>query len=281
MTTQPAPAPHTAVAAATDGVPSRWQRFLALSGVAFAVPFLIGWFASAGVTPHYTASDQEWTNWAHDSKWHGRISGFAMLVAAFFFLHYLGVIRSVLGKAESAVSGSAQLARVVFAGALTGIAGMSMALVVMEAASSEGGNANPVVSRAVTAGAAGPYLIAAMGFAAFLMAGGVLTLRPESSQDGRGSWRSWARSLSSLRSWQSSTGRPTAALRLRVLSRRRGAGDVDDRDECRHLPRSGGERPRRGRLATDPCGGREHRGDRCSARRSLRLPQSLPQASLR
>jgi hypothetical protein len=58
--------------------------------LAFAVPFLIGWFASAGVTPHYSASDQDWTNWAHDSKWNGRISGFAMLVAAFLFLHYLG-----------------------------------------------------------------------------------------------------------------------------------------------------------------------------------------------
>ena len=52
-----------------------------------------------------------------------------------------------------------------------------MALVTMAAASSEGANANPVVSRAVTAGAAGPFLIAAMGFAAFLMAAGVLTVR--------------------------------------------------------------------------------------------------------
>jgi hypothetical protein len=52
-----------------------------------------------------------------------------------------------------------------------------MALVIMEAASSEGADADPVVTRAVTAGAAGPYLIAAMGFAAFLLAGGVLTLR--------------------------------------------------------------------------------------------------------
>ncbi len=52
-----------------------------------------------------------------------------------------------------------------------------MALVTMAAASSEGANANPVVTRAVTAGAAGPYLVAAMGFAAFLMAAGVLTLR--------------------------------------------------------------------------------------------------------
>jgi hypothetical protein len=52
-----------------------------------------------------------------------------------------------------------------------------MALVMMAAASSEGANANPTVTRAVTAGAAGPYLIAAMGFAAFLLASGVLALR--------------------------------------------------------------------------------------------------------
>ena len=52
-----------------------------------------------------------------------------------------------------------------------------MALVIMAAASSEGANADPVVSRAVTTGAAGPFLVAAMGFAAFLIAAGVLTLR--------------------------------------------------------------------------------------------------------
>jgi succinate dehydrogenase/fumarate reductase cytochrome b subunit len=174
LTTQPV-VTHDAPAEANDG--SWWRRLLPLSGVAFAVPFLIGWFASAGVTPHYSASDEDWTKWAHDSKWNGRVSGFAMLVAAFLFLHYLGAIRSVLGRAESALRGSAQLARVAFAGAVIGVAGMSMALVMMAAASSEGGNADPVVTRAVTTGAAGPYLIAALGFAAFLMASGVLTLR--------------------------------------------------------------------------------------------------------
>lgn len=174
MTTQTAATRH----GPTDATGlSQARRLLALSGVAFAVPFLIGWFASAGVTPHYSASDQDWTDWAHDGKWNGRISGFAMLVAAFLFLHYVGTIRSVLGLAESSARGSAQLARVAFAGALTGIAGLAMALVMMEAASSEGANANPVVTRAVTAGAAGPYLLAAMGFATFLMAGGVLTLQ--------------------------------------------------------------------------------------------------------
>lgn len=86
-----------------------------------------------------------------------------MLLAAFIFLHFVSVIRGVLGSAESRTRGSAHLGRVAFAGALAGIAGMSMAMVTMAAASSEGTNANPVVSRAVTAAAAEPLLIAANG----------------------------------------------------------------------------------------------------------------------
>ena len=168
--------PHVADVA-TDALPRPGQRLVALSGIAFVPLFLIGWFASGGVTPHYTAGDQDWTNWAQDNKWNGRISAFAMLLAAFVFLYFMSVIRGVLGSAESRTRGSAQLRRVSFGGALIGIAGMSMALVTMAAASSEGADANPVVTRAVTAGAAGPFLIAAMGFAAFLMATGVLTLR--------------------------------------------------------------------------------------------------------
>jgi hypothetical protein len=73
-----------------------------------------------------------------------------MLLAGFIFLYLMATIRSVLGSAESPVRGSAQLARVAFAGALTGMAGMTMAFVTLAAASSEGADANPVVSRAVT-----------------------------------------------------------------------------------------------------------------------------------
>jgi len=100
-----------------------------------------------------------------------------MVLAAFIFLHFIAAIRSVLGSAESPVRGSAQLARVAYAGALTGIVAMTMAFVTLAAASSEGADANPVVSRAVTTASAGPFLVAAMGFAAVLMAAGVLTLR--------------------------------------------------------------------------------------------------------
>jgi hypothetical protein len=79
--------------------------------------------------------------------------------------------------AKAAARSSAQLARVAFAGALTGIAGMVTAIVMIAAATSEGVDADPVVSRAVTTASAGPFLVSAMGFAALLMAAGLLTLR--------------------------------------------------------------------------------------------------------
>jgi hypothetical protein len=160
-----------------DTLPASWQRLLALSGVVFAVLFLVGWFASGGDAPDYAAADQEWTAWADDNKWRSRIGAFAMLLGGFVFLHFLGTIRSVLGTAETTARGSAQLARVAFAGGLVGISGMTTAIVMVSAATSEGADVNPVVSRAVGTALAGPFLVSAMGFAALLMAAGVLTLR--------------------------------------------------------------------------------------------------------
>jgi hypothetical protein len=144
-----------------------------LSGVVFAVLFLIGWFASGGDAPDYGAADQDWTDWADDNQWKSRIGAFAMLLAGFVFLHFAATIRTVLGSAES----SAELARVSFAGAVTGMAGMTMAIVIIASATTEGADANPVVSRAVATASAGPFLLSAMGFAAFLLPAGLLTLR--------------------------------------------------------------------------------------------------------
>jgi hypothetical protein len=66
---------------------------------------------------------------------------------------------------------------VALADAVTGMAGMTMAIVMIAGANTEGANADPVVSRAVATASGGPFLLAAMGFAAFLMAAGALTLR--------------------------------------------------------------------------------------------------------
>ena len=160
-----------------DAVPATWQRVLALSGVAFAVLFVIGWFTNGGLTPHYNEPDQEWTNWARDNQWNGRISAFLMLLAAFVFLHFIGTIRTVLGMAESPSRGAEQLARVAFGGGLTGMAGFAMASITLAAASTNGADVDPVVSKAVATTAGGPFLVGAIGFAAFLAAAGLLTLR--------------------------------------------------------------------------------------------------------
>jgi hypothetical protein len=168
---------HLSEEQSANALPLSWQRLLALSGVLFAVLFLIGWFASGGDAPDYGASDHDWTAWADDNQWKSRIGAFAMLLAGFVFLHFVATLRGVLGAAETTSRGSAQLARVAFAGAVTGIAGMAIAIVMISAATAEGAEVNPVVSRAIASTSAGPFLVAAMGFAAFLVPAGLLTLR--------------------------------------------------------------------------------------------------------
>ena len=154
------------------------QRLLALSGVAFAVLLVFGWFLSGGNTPDYTATDQEWTDCADDNRSRSGIAAFLVLLAGFALLHFAATIRDVLGSAETTVPGAVQLARVAFAGAVVGAAAIATAIVMVAAATSEGADADPVVSRAVAGAAtAGPYLVAAMGFAALLGAAGLLTLR--------------------------------------------------------------------------------------------------------
>ena len=100
MTAQPEPALRASEPTG-QGVPLSWQRLLALSGVLFAVLLVIGWFASGGDAPDYGASDQAWVNWADDNQWKSRIGAFAMLLAGFVFLYFAGIMRSVLGSAES------------------------------------------------------------------------------------------------------------------------------------------------------------------------------------
>ena len=157
--------------------PTTTPRLLALSGVVFAVLFLIGWFASGALTPDYGAADEDWTKWADDNRWRSRISAFSMLLAGFVFLHFAATIRSALGTPESADRASPYLARVAFAGGVTGMAGMTMAMVMTAGATTEGADSDPVVSRAVMTASGGPFLLAAMGLAAFLAAAGLLTLR--------------------------------------------------------------------------------------------------------
>jgi hypothetical protein len=111
------------------------------------VLFVVGWFVSGSDMPDYSAADQKWTNWADDNELKSRVGALLILIAGFVFLHFAGMIRGVLGSAETRVRGSVQLARVAFAGALTGITGITMAVIMIARATAVGGSANPVVSK--------------------------------------------------------------------------------------------------------------------------------------
>src|SRR5829696_5177025 len=125
-------------------------RMLALSGIAFALLFVVGFLLSGGDTPDYSAPDQEWTKWAGDNESNNQISVILSLLAGVAFLLFAGIIRSVLGAAEATARRSfAPLARAAFAGGLVGIAGIVMAIVMIGAASFHGSDSNPAVSRAV------------------------------------------------------------------------------------------------------------------------------------
>ncbi|WP_458780555.1 hypothetical protein [Arthrobacter sp. D3-16] len=177
MTLEPAPGSRNPKARSTDALPRRWRQLLALSGFAFAVLLLLGWFLSGGNTPDYTATDEDWRTWAGEVGPRSGIGASLMLFGGVAFLLFVATIRRTLGSAEPAVRGSGTLGSAAFGGALVGIAGIGMALVNVASATSAGADADPVAIRAVATASAGAYLVAAMGFAAFLGAVGLSTLR--------------------------------------------------------------------------------------------------------
>lgn len=154
-----------------------WQRLVALSGVAFAVLLVVGFLLSGGDTPDYTAPNHEWIKWAADNESNNRASALLILIAGYEFLLFAGSIRSGLGLAERAARGFTRLAHMAFAGAIVGITGLITAVVMIGAASIQGGDTNALVARAVIEATAGPFLLSSVGFATLLITAGIVALR--------------------------------------------------------------------------------------------------------
>jgi hypothetical protein len=154
-----------------------WQRLAALSGVVFTVFLVLAWFLNGAETPEYLAPDQDWMTWADNTEMKGRLAAFFALLAGLTFLPFSTVVRGLFESDEDEGNGGARLAQIAYAGGLVGITSFAIATVSFSGASAEGAHADPVVSRAIATGAVGPFLVAPMGFAAFLGAGGLLALR--------------------------------------------------------------------------------------------------------
>lgn len=160
-----------------DALPASRRRLLALSGVAFAVLLCLAWFSNGAETPHYTAPNHDWTTWAKNTEMKGRFAAFFALLAGLVFLPFAATIRDMLATAEPQDHGAVRLSQVAYAGGLIGVTSFVIATVTFSGASAEGADANPAVSRAIATGDVGPFLVAPMGFTAFLAAGGLVALR--------------------------------------------------------------------------------------------------------
>lgn len=168
--------PHSTSARFADASTS-WQSVGALSGLAFTVFLAFAWFLNGAETPHYLAPDHDWTTWANNTEMKGRFAAFFALLAGLTFLPFSATVRALLEGAMGSDNRSMRLSQIAYAGGLIGIASFTIATVSFSGASAEGAHADPVVGRAIATGAVGPFLVAPMGFAAWLGAGALVALR--------------------------------------------------------------------------------------------------------
>ena len=149
----------------------------ALSGLAFAVSLALAWFLNGAETPHYLAPDHDWTTWANNTEMKGRFAAFFALLAGLTFLPFSATVRPCSTVRREMATARCASPRSPTPGASSAIASFTIATVSFSGASAEGAQANPVVSRAIATGAVGPFLVAPMGFAAWLGAGALVALR--------------------------------------------------------------------------------------------------------
>ena len=124
--------------------PTSWQRWAALSGIAFAVFLALAWFLNGAETPHYIAPDHDWTTWANNTEMKGRFAAFFALLAGLVFLPFAATIRGLLGTAEENGSRSTRLTQIAYAGGLIGITSFTIATVTFSGASAEGAKRIPM-----------------------------------------------------------------------------------------------------------------------------------------
>lgn len=129
--------PHAISARLTDSSTS-WFRAGALSGFAFTVFLALAWFLNGAETPHYLASNHDWTTWANNTEMKGRVAAFFALLAGLTFLPFAATVRALLGSGEADDEGSVRLAQIAYAGGLIGMTSFAIATVTFSGASAEG-----------------------------------------------------------------------------------------------------------------------------------------------
>lgn len=95
----------------------RYARYGAASGIVFLILVVVGYFVFSADAPDADAPIQEWAGWYSDNENQIKVGLTTVGVSLFFFIWFLGSVRSALASAEG---GGDRLASVAFGGGLIG-----------------------------------------------------------------------------------------------------------------------------------------------------------------
>ncbi len=109
----------------------RNARYGAATGIVFLILVVVGFSIFGSDAPSTNASGQEWTAWYADHQNRIQVGMTLVGVSVFFFLWFLGSLRSALAAAEG---GTGRLASVAFGGGMLGAAFFMVAVAAAETA---------------------------------------------------------------------------------------------------------------------------------------------------
>jgi hypothetical protein len=115
------PEPHgatsaTPATATRDPFSPGLQKLAASSGLAAGLLILIAFIVNSAETPDFNAPAAEYAAYAEDESGALKLSGFLLVLSAFFLVFYAGIIRSALGAGELASRGFVRLGFIVLGG---------------------------------------------------------------------------------------------------------------------------------------------------------------------
>jgi hypothetical protein len=125
----------------------RYARYGAASGIVFLVLFIVGFLAFVvPSSPNADASGQEWASFYTDHQNRIQFGIFVVGVGLFFFIWFLGSLRSAIAAAEG---GTGRLASIAYAGGLLTAAFFLIAITVTAAAAYRPQEVDPNLTRAL------------------------------------------------------------------------------------------------------------------------------------
>lgn len=161
----------------TDPFSPGLQRLAALSGIAFAILFVVIVALSSAETPDFDDPLREWTTYADDNEGKLRVAALLTGLAAFEFLWFLGQVRSALGAAETAARGFTRLAYIVLAGGIVGIVGLALGVFLTAGAVTHGTETVPEIVRSLNQLGASAFSLQSVGFATMLYTASFVIMR--------------------------------------------------------------------------------------------------------